>query len=496
MKKKRERLCSVLIQKLVVKYGVANEALIAALVDQFVEEKAQIAPEDLARLEKEVVLSLKTRVNVSKSNKDGNSSSFAANQGLGGGDGSGAGANANAKKFGSDNSNPASAIDASSSSDGSLVPPPPGAEWKVIAAYQELQAEAKNEDEKRIARQKKLDFKAALDKHIADTKNFQAKNVQSADDAYQRRMLADVEKFHEEERLKRERLHAKGQEQLRIQKQQIADAKLRHEKEMVELRKVEVQLLAKAADEIQAEADKQARIRRYAKEQQAIVDKDNEANEKLRQLQAIKDAEEDQRLMAEYAAKIDRDDYARANAHAERMKKMEAFNLKFENDGAGKALKEERIRVEQLLLKEQAEAEAAAIAKEQKKAHDKKVRLQTMLHENEKLVDAKLAAKERQRKLDEEFAQKAMADVNRFHEENASLKEKNHAKHMQYREVLDYQKANKPAQADPTSAAFIGRESLVNRSLYEKAVHDPKVLQKLNSPPKPVQKGPRMATHK
>lgn len=489
MKKKRERLCSVLIQKLVVKYGVANEALIAALVDQFVEEKAQIAPEDLARLEKEVVLSLKARVSA---NKPSNSSPFSANQGDG----------AQTKKSSSDNSNPASAIEASSSSSssaaagGSLVPPPPGSEWKVIAAYQELLGEAKTEEEKRIARQKKIDFKAALDKHIADSKDFQAKNVLSADDAYQRRMLADVDKFHEEEKSKRERLHAKGQEQLRIQKQQIIDAKIRHERDMAELRKVEVQMLAKAADDIQAETDKQARIRRYAKEQQAIVDKDNEANEKIRELQAIKDAEEDQRLMAEYAAKIDRDDYARANAHAERMKKMEAFNLKFENDGAGKALKEERIRVEQLLLKEQAEAEAAAIAKEQKKAHDKKMRLQNMLHENEKLVDAKLAAKERQRKLDEEFAHKAMADVARFHEENASLKEKNHVKHLQYKEVLDYQKANKPAQADPTSAAFIGRESLVNRSLYEKAAHDPKVLQKLNSPPKPVQKGPRIATHK
>lgn len=471
MKKKRERLCSVLIQKLVVKYGVANEALIAALVDQFVEEKAQIAPEDLARLEKEVVLSLKTRATASKPS---NSSPFSANQGDG----------AQTKKSSSDNSNPASAIEASSSSSssaaagGSLVPPPPGSEWKVIAAYQELLGEAKTEEEKRIARQKKIDFKAALDKHIADSKDFQAKNVLS------------------EEKSKRERLHAKGQEQLRIQKQQIIDAKIRHERDMAELRKVEVQMLAKAADDIQAETDKQARIRRYAKEQQAIVDKDNEANEKIRELQAIKDAEEDQRLMAEYAAKIDRDDYARANAHAERMKKMEAFNLKFENDGAGKALKEERIRVEQLLLKEQAEAEAAAIAKEQKKAHDKKMRLQNMLHENEKLVDAKLAAKERQRKLDEEFAHKAMADVARFHEENASLKEKNHVKHLQYKEVLDYQKANKPAQADPTSAAFIGRESLVNRSLYEKAAHDPKVLQKLNSPPKPVQKGPRIATHK
>ena len=474
MKKKRERLCSVLIQKLCVKYGNSNENLITALVDQFVEEKAQIAPEDLARLEKEVVVALKNNTKATK-----------------------------AKSQQSNDVNiipPAKIVEIinteSKSEEEDLRPPAPGSEWKVIAAWQELQAESKTEEEKRIARQKKVDFKRALDEHIEQSKIYKQNNVAKLDDIYQRNMLKDVAKFHEEEREKKMKIHAVGQEQLQVQKQQILDAKRRHELDKVEQEAFEKRLIAEAQAKIQAEADKQARIRAYAREQQAIVDKDNEENERIRSIQAKKDAEEDIRLQQEYAAKLDREEYARANAHKERMKKMEAAYQKSETEGAGKAEREERIKVERLLIKEQEKAEADAIAKEQKKALEKKLRLQQMLHENEKLLESKRAAKDLQRRTDEDYARRAMDDVAKFKSEQAAIKDMTHSKHLNYRKILDKQMANKPAQADPTSAAFLGRESLINRSLYEKAVHDPTVLKKLNSPDKPVNKGPRIATHK
>ena len=309
-------------------------------------------------------------------------------------------------------------------------------------------------------------------------------------------MLKDVAKYHEEEHEKKMRMHKRGQEQLWIQKQQIADAKIRAAKEKEQLSKLETDMLAEAQMKIAQEAEKQARIRSYAREQQAIVDKDNEANERIRELQAKKDAEDDIRLQAEYAAKLDKDDWNRANAHSERMKKMEAAFQASETGGAGKAAREEKIKVERLLLKEQEEAEKAAHAKEVAKALAKKQRLQRMMTENEKLVDAKLNAKEKIRLTDAEYARKALEDVAKFKAEEMAKKEPVHAKHLGYREILDKQMKNKPQQADPTSAAFHGRESLVNKTLYENAVHDPKVLKKLNSPEKPKQTGPRIATHK
>ena len=71
-KKKSERLKNVLLQKLLSKYGKGNKMIITALVDQFLIEKGQIGPDDLAQLEKEVVMALeakKVAISGSSSNK-------------------------------------------------------------------------------------------------------------------------------------------------------------------------------------------------------------------------------------------------------------------------------------------------------------------------------------------------------------------------------------------------------------------------------------------
>ena len=477
----------MLIQKLLVKYGVQHEVLVTALVDQFVEEKAQIAPEDLAKLEKEVVLALKTK----QAKRRGESPPPATQAGGQTMSGHSSTTSTSAAASGTSSKGPGSA-----SGVDLLKPPPPGSEWKVLAAYQELQSEAKNQAEKEIARKKKTDCKAALDLQISNAAEFKKKHMDSSDKAYNEHIMKDIEKYHAEEQAKRDALHHRAQKQLAIQKQQIEDAKKRHEREMRAMSNFEQEMLADARQKIQEESDKMARKRQHAKDQQAIVDKDNEANQVLRDIHAAKVAEEDERMMVEYAAKLDKDDFDRANAFAERMKKMEAFNEKFENDGAGKALKEERIQQELVLLKQQADAEAAAQAKEHKKAMDKRHRLQRMLHENELLVSAKNAKFEKIRIDDHNYANGLLTDVEKFKLEERGKREKLHAHHLQYRKVLDAQMKNKAPQADPKSAAFVGRESLVNRSLYNKAAHDPKVLEKLNSPDKPRQTGPRIATHK
>ena len=205
MKKKRERLCSVLIQKLVVKYGHSNELVITALVDQFVEEKAQIKPEDLAKLEKEVVLSLRARAQ--SKGKSNDASDF------GGPSSTSASASTSSNAISSTKplsvSNSKQTISESKTDidiDPSLLKPPPaGSEWKVIAAYQELVSEEKNRAEKELARKKKTDFKKALDDHISNAQEYKKKHLDSSDKAYNEHIRKDIEKFHSEEALKRKK---------------------------------------------------------------------------------------------------------------------------------------------------------------------------------------------------------------------------------------------------------------------------------------------------
>ena len=152
------------------------------------------------------------------------------------------------------------------------------------------------------------------------------------------------------------------------------------------------------------------------------------------------------------------------------MEKMQKAGEKYSTDGAGKAIKEEQLRVEQLLIKEQLKHESDEKAKEDKKAADKKVRLQKMLSENDKLVARKKAEEEKIRLNDIDFANAALADVAVFKKEGTDKKVKLHKHHIAYRKVLDDQMKNKPAQADPTSAAFIGREKEMNNTLFKKAL--------------------------
>lgn len=214
---------------------------------------------------------------------------------------------------------------------------------------------------------------------------------------------------------------------------------------------------------------------------QAIVDRDNRENERLREIKRQADAEEDARLMREYAAKLDAEEAARASAFQKRMDEMAKFAEKFESEGAGKMAKEERIKMEQLLLTEQARKEAADAAKELKKAEDRRARLQQQMEENTLLLERKRAKEQSLKKEDLEYQSSVMKDVERFKQIEADKQKKHKEQQSRYRVVLDDQMKNRVDAQDPKSAAFVGREKDINSSLLAKALHDPKVLSRVSN---------------
>ena len=145
-------------------------------------------------------------------------------------------------------------------------------------------------------------------------------------------------------------------------------------------------------------------------------------------------------------------------------------------------------------MKNQAEKEARDKAEEEEGCGEK-FRLQRMLSENEKILARKAREAEELRAKDLEFANAALADVRKYKQEEQAKVDKVKASHAVYRRVLDEQMKTRAPAADPTSAAFIGREAQINNSLYKKAAHDPMVLNKLK-PKEKVNAGPRIATHK
>jgi hypothetical protein len=92
-----------------------------------------------------------------------------------------------------------------------------------------------------------------------------------------------------------------------------------------------------------------------------------------------------------------------------------------------------------------------------------------MMTENEKIVINRKLKENKIREEDKKYARAALNDVAKYKQEQVNLKRNEHAHHAAYRKVLDEQMRTKLPQADPTSAAFIGRERELNQSLYEEA---------------------------
>mmetsp|Transcript_21364 Transcript_21364/g.28638 ORF Transcript_21364/g.28638 Transcript_21364/m.28638 type:complete len:109 (+) Transcript_21364:26-352(+) len=98
------------------------------------------------------------------------------------------------------------------------------------------------------------------------------------------------------------------------------------------------------------------------------------------------------------------------------------------------------------------------------------------------------------REQDKKYARAALDDVARYKQEQLNLKKKEHAHHAAYRKVLDEQMRTKLPQADPTSAAFIGRERELNQSLYEEAYR--RIKGSNNNEQNATIMNPKIVTHK
>ena len=206
---------------------------------------------------------------------------------------------------------------------------------------------------------------------------------------------------------------------------------------------------------------------------------DNQENNRLKEIKRISDAKDDERSMQQYAAKMIAEEEGRANAFKKRMDEMAKFAEKFENEGGGKAAREERIKMEQLLLLEQKRKEDSDAAKEAKKHADSRARLQLQMEENTRLLERKKAKEDLLRKEDLDYQAFVLRDVDKFKQLEQDKRVAYKKATDKYRVVLDEQKKNKVDVADPKSAAFVGREADINKGILGKALADVKVLQRL-----------------
>lgn len=215
--------------------------------------------------------------------------------------------------------------------------PPPGAEWYAIMTYNSHLAEERERIEKEKLRNDKLQFKKSLDDHITKSKLEQI-NSKLDDMKFGESIKKDIEKYHDEEKIKLATMKKKYHDELELQKQQILDHQMRLEAERDALRQVEQKNL-RIAEEILAKENRElTQAKKREQEMRARVLRENEENNRLHELQKLREAEEDRRLMEEYSAKLDRELAQREGAFQKKLQDMAAHGTKFETEGAGKVL--------------------------------------------------------------------------------------------------------------------------------------------------------------
>jgi hypothetical protein len=198
-------------------------------------------------------------------------------------------------------------------------------------------AEERERREREKSRNDKVQFKKYLDEHIEQSK-LERVNSKLEDMKFGENIKRDIEKYHEEEQMKLATMKKRYQDELELQKQQIIDHQNRLQAEREAQRLVEEKNLQFAKDMLARENSELLKAKKREQELRARMVRENEENNRLHELQKLKDAEEDRRLMQEYAAKLDRELAAREGAFQKRMQEMASLGNKFETEGAGKVI--------------------------------------------------------------------------------------------------------------------------------------------------------------
>lgn len=469
----RDKLCYIVVEKLTQKHGLPHRHLIQAIVREYIDASSDgMTANDLTTLENKVVEAIKLKkMSLPPVGKKGGSSSSSTNQE--------SQQNQQSDEQQQQNGSGASSSSSSSSSSGATsIEPPRGSEWSMLQEYHLLVEEEKLRKEQEMMRAKKMKFKKLLDDQLAEASKF--KNADRSDDKIYAAMVnQDVEKYHKEEAEKRAVTFKKHRDELMGRKEQIADSNRRRLEEKEALRLAEERNLRLAQEKIKQEQDAYLAMKAKQREMLARIERENEENQRLRDIEKKRIQEEDQRLMAEYAARLDKQDFDRENAFRLRMESMRALGEKYENEGAGKAIREEQIRMEQLLLKEQQRKEEADAAKERKKADDARERAARALRENEMMKAKKREILEAERREDEQFARMFREEGEKYVREQAAVRVKEKEKQKNYRNILSAQLDVRLSQDRESKFGMEDREKQLNASTLKKVVDDPQILSKI-----------------
>jgi hypothetical protein len=337
--------------------------------------------------------------------------------------------------------------------------------------------EEKLKKEEELARHRRLTFKESLDRQIREAQEIKQKSRLESE-KYAAIVAEDLKRFKDEEIRKRADILKRYQVENLAREEQVVEKQRQLREEQAKLGEIDARTIEYSRENSLLEQQRLLEMKLRQKEEQKIVEKENTELKKVRDVEKNKEAQEEKRLMMEYAAKLDREAYERDHAFQRRMEKLDAFRQKYQSEGGGKKDKEQQVKFEQFLLREQKKKEDADVLREKKKHEDERQRQQQAMAENDNLLQQKHGQHLRDLENDEVYARKCRADIEALRAEDRRLRELRRAKQREYHQVLDTQLAERKHCLEDMK--LMGkREKELNMDVLRKVEQDPVVLSKV-----------------
>jgi hypothetical protein len=450
---KREKLRSVLKEKLINKYGTVWKSMVIREVDAFITStmKRRIHENDLAGLENTIRRKTQnTQPESARGTARGTARLTARTARPETNRSKGTGRQTEAQKL-------AGALD----------------DWTLLDAFDALNNEQDVKAKKSNKRTEGLRLKAELDKQVAYRKAIEKKE-KAEEVKYYSGILDEVKDFHQQEKDKaaaRQKVVMKMAEE---RQRQIQSEKRRKEAAKKKQLQYEIDMLDTFAAEIQRDEKKKKRAKRLHMKHAAVVQKQNAKLLEERQQQLVRDAEDDRRLQRENAARSEKKEADRAAwfaMNAAKQAKRAQQNAESRTDEFAKVRDMELrlLREQELRDKKAADNEKA---QKQKRLGDLKERNRVLKQQ----VDAKRKARDDQRDKDALFVQTFKADADAFAKEEKLKKLDAHKKKKGYRKML----ADQQSQGRETVMMMTDHERQLNKEKLSKIKNNPDLLQRLH----------------
>lgn len=458
LKSKKERVGHVLVQNFSKKYGFQYKPIIQFYVEEVCDRTSslltdiEVSSEDVDDLERSITKAISATEN-------GELNQFKVKQ------------DSRGSQETQEKERASSSIKREDSS--KSMKAPPGSEWLAIMAYQSIVGEEKTKSEQAKVRNGKESFKKMLDEQMVGVNKSKASSA-TEDLEHYHRTIKDVSKYEEDEKRKNGKKELEAKKQYRFQQEQIADNLRRRGEEKALAEAIDQNQIYLAKLAIQKEETKIRTLKEKEAERRRVVEIENERNKKIQAELKAQLAAEDQRLAAESVAKLNREDAARAAAFEARMAKMAGMGAKFETEGAGKVMREAKIREEKLLLLEQARKEERDREKELKKVEDAKQRNVLDLQENGRQVAEKKAKIEQEALAELQFREKFKKEADQYKQSLQQDKAQSKQKKAQYKNVLESQ-INHLKTFDRNLTGCSKVEAEINKPIFSAIEEDPHI---------------------